>query len=320
MNSAGPHVAATGSVSAAFQDFDVWREEFALKIARIDAAVPDRTRFNADIAVQLLPRLFLSRYRTGPLDLIRTRQLLKDGDNGCSVVICVEGTVVARFGEQELVINPGEAVLVPHHRMGTLSTRVNATTIALRFDRETALTLAPSLDELTLRKAVAGHQAVQLMKAYGEQILSSPDGLASPFASLASAQLRELAAHVLNPNSDIARGAQYGGVKAARLSAVLNAMSANFREPGLSAAMVGASLGLTERYVHQLMEGVGMSFSQHVRRLRLDEARRLLRERDTRHLRITDIALAVGFQDISYFNREFRRAYAEKPSDARKST
>ena len=41
-----------------------------------------------------------------------------------------------------------------------------------------------------------------------------------------------------------------------------------------------------------------------IREMRLDEAERMLRDAALdHHLRITDIAYAVGFQDISCFNR-----------------
>jgi AraC-like DNA-binding protein len=35
------------------------------------------------------------------------------------------------------------------------------------------------------------------------------------------------------------------------------------------------------------------------------------------HLRIIDIALAVGFGDISHFNRMFRRCFGDSPSGVR---
>jgi len=37
------------------------------------------------------------------------------------------------------------------------------------------------------------------------------------------------------------------------------------------------------------------------------------------HLKITDIALASGFLDISYFNRVFRRRFSATPSELRNS-
>lgn len=298
--------------------FHVWREEFALKVMHIDAATPDAAAFDIDIGLIRLPRLVLSRCIAGPLDLIRTRRLVRDGEDGCSFLVCTEGAIGVRFDGLDLELLPGEAALIPHHRAGTISTRRGARSFYLRFDREGARTLAPSIDDLMLRKVSSGHRAVSVLAGYCEHVLSAGGELSAPLASLASAQLRELAAHILNPASDIARSANYSGVKAARLRAVLNAIAAGLGDPGLSADRVGAALGLTGRYVQQLMEGTGRSFSQHVRQGRLDEARRLLADPGATAQKITDIALAVGFQDVSYFNREFRRRFGETPSGARR--
>ena len=72
-----------------------------------------------------------------------------------------------------------------------------------------------------------------------------------------------------------------------------------------------ATPGVTPRYVQLLMEGFGKSLSRHVREMRLDEARRMLRDAAFDHLRITDIAYAVGFQDILFqprLSQPLRRA------------
>jgi AraC-like DNA-binding protein len=37
------------------------------------------------------------------------------------------------------------------------------------------------------------------------------------------------------------------------------------------------------------------------------------------YLRISDIALEVGFADLSWFNRQFRRRFGASPSDIRQS-
>ena len=188
----------------------------------------------------------------------------------------------------------------------------------MRFDHAGLRQLVPARDDTVLRKVTSGHSAVSVLAGYCERVLSA-ESFAPPLASLASAQLRELAAHILNPASDIAREAPYGGLKAARLKAVLHAVAANLRDPALSAASVGSLLGVTPRYVQQLLDGAGLSFSQHVRDARLDAARRLLNDPGPTHLRVTDVALAVGFQDISYFNRAFRRKFGETPSAVRRA-
>jgi AraC-like DNA-binding protein len=156
-----------------------------------------------------------------------------------------------------------------------------------------------------------------VLAAYCEQLISS-QGIPASLALLCNAQLSELMAHLYNPTSDLARAAPFGGLKAARLRSLLDVVARRFREPSLNAARVGGELGLSGRYVQQLMDGIGLSFSEHVRNLRIDEAMRLLRAPRSAHVRIADIAYAVGFQDLSYFNREFRRRFGETPSDARR--
>jgi AraC-like DNA-binding protein len=300
------------------QRFDAWRESFALKVARVDAATPDRSRFRADVRVKSLPRLFLCQYDVSPLSLIRNRNLLRQGEDGCSLVICAAGVVEAQFEDAQIRLTPGEAALVPHHRPGTISTACASRTFWLRFDCDDARTFAPSPDDLALRKAASESIVTAIAGVYCERILSVPDQASGSLAALTASHLRELAAHLLNPRSDLARNAPFGALRAARLEAVLNTISANLLKPWLSAAKVGQKLGLTGRYVQKLMEGVGLSFSHYVRDLRLDEARRLLSNPRADHFRITDIAYAAGFQDLSYFNREFRRRFGETPTSMRK--
>ena len=125
-------------------------------------------------------------------------------------------------------------------------------------------------------------------------------------------------ANIFDPEGDLARAGVYGGVKAARLQAVIAEIARRLADPELSAAAVGRRLGLSERYVQQLLEGAGLSFSAYVRELRLKRARQLLRDPLARELRIGDIAAMAGFDDLSHFNRMFRLQFGERPTDARR--
>jgi len=70
-------------------------------------------------------------------------------------------------------------------------------------------------------------------------------------------------------------------------------------------------------YVHDLMAEQGESFSEAVNRLRLELAARLLADPAWKARRIGEIAYAVGYGDVSYFNRLFRRRFGESPRDYR---
>jgi AraC-like DNA-binding protein len=76
-------------------------------------------------------------------------------------------------------------------------------------------------------------------------------------------------------------------------------------------------LGVTPRYVHLLLEESGKSFTHHVLERRLVKAAALLRNSQLRHRKIADIAAEARFNDLSYFDRAFRRHYGATPSEIR---
>ncbi len=106
-------------------------------------------------------------------------------------------------------------------------------------------------------------------------------------------------------------------MRAARLAAIKQDILSNIFDPRLSVAAVAERQGLTPRYIHMLFEDEGVSFTEYVVNLRLANARRLLSDPRFLQQSISTIALRVGFGDLSYFNRTFRRRYGTTPSDVR---
>ncbi|MFZ3358869.1 MAG: helix-turn-helix transcriptional regulator [Xanthobacteraceae bacterium] len=114
------------------------------------------------------------------------------------------------------------------------------------------------------------------------------------------------------------QGAQERGgkrcIRALRRAIILHEIERRSSESDLSAIMIATLLGITPRYVHLLLEETGKSFTRHVLERRLELAVMLLRDPRWSHRKIADIAAEVGFTDLSYFNRVFRRHYGETPS------
>ena len=85
-----------------------------------------------------------------------------------------------------------------------------------------------------------------------------------------------------------------------------------FAEPDFSAQKLAAAAGLSERYVNELLYDAGASFTIRLNELRMRKAADLLML--SRERRISDIAFECGFNDLSYFNRCFRRRFGLTPS------
>ena len=100
-----------------------------------------------------------------------------------------------------------------------------------------------------------------------------------------------------------------------RCAAILSVIESRSSDPNLNAVTVAEMLGVTPRYVHLLLEETGKSFTHHVLERRLETAAALLRDPRSCHCKIAEIAAEAGFNDLSYFNRAFRRRYGATPSD-----
>ena len=74
---------------------------------------------------------------------------------------------------------------------------------------------------------------------------------------------------------------------------------------------------MSTRYVQHLFQLYGVTFTNFVLEQRLLSAYRLLREPTSKSRKISDIATAAGFSDISYFNRAFRARFGATPTDIR---
>ena len=109
--------------------------------------------------------------------------------------------------------------------------------------------------------------------------------------------------------------ARRGGVRAVRLQAVLMILEKRFTEPDFSAQKLAAAAGLSERYVNELLYEAGASFTMRLLELRLRKAADLL-ARPASGASATSPS-HCGFNDLSYFNRCFRRRFGLTPTAAR---
>jgi AraC-like DNA-binding protein len=107
------------------------------------------------------------------------------------------------------------------------------------------------------------------------------------------------------------------GIRAARLHTIKSDILENLRQRSFSIHGVASRHGITVNYVRQLFAAEGVTFSEFVLQQRLAAADLMLRDPRYADRSISAIAFEVGFGDVSYFNRIFRRRFGVKPADAR---
>lgn len=127
----------------------------------------------------------------------------------------------------------------------------------------------------------------------------------------------DLVALSLGAKGDWAAVAHARGLRAARMQELVDQIRTGFADPDISPEQVARKLRLSPRYLQQLLHETGSTFTERVLELRLQRARQMLVQRGNRQMKISDIAYACGFNEVSYFNRCFRRRFGDTPTGYR---
>lgn len=91
-------------------------------------------------------------------------------------------------------------------------------------------------------------------------------------------------------------------------TSVLQFIATEYVNPNLSIEIVTTTLGINRSKINDIIkEELGLTFSTYLNKLRLTEAARLLSE--SKDANISEIAYAVGYNNVTYFNKLFKATY-----------
>lgn len=108
-------------------------------------------------------------------------------------------------------------------------------------------------------------------------------------------------------------------VRAGVLQRIWRTIEARLEDAELSLADVAAEHGLSVRYVQKLFEESGQSFTNYLRKRRLEQARADLANPLNIDVSITSICFRWGFNDAATFSRAFRDEFDQSPREYRRA-
>lgn len=303
----GRGLAAEGSLRA-------WRDEISRSVLGIDVRCVRDAVIDARVGIGQLRRLAITRLSLSPIEMIRSRELIGDGDAGFSMSIIEDGQFLASQNGEEVLLRPGQAVILSAARPSNLLTQSGGVLWGLKFTADDLR--HTGIDP----QRFAGHRidtstTLKLLRSYAGTIAGALRA-ASPadvdmydrhMGDLIGATLRELDSRCLD---------ERGGIRLARRQSLIAYIEKNARDPDLTLARAARALDMSERSVQSLLAEVETCFSDLVRARRLETAYSALIADGQRRLRILDVAYESGFQDISTFNRLFRARYGMTPRQA----
>jgi AraC-like DNA-binding protein len=285
-------------------------------ILRLDIEPLRDRQFHADIRLRALPGLgVISGVIYGARDR-RTRELAADGNDDLGLAMHRGGAVTVAQCGRETTLSDGGAILLSCSDPGLVTRPAPCRYLGLRVPRRALARLVPNIEDLIAVPIPRGAPGLGLLEHYVSSLLADDGSLAAPALQRSVVDhVYDLIAVALGATQDA--GAEAGGVPVARMQALKDDIVRRLASRDLTIDALAGRHGVTARYVQRLFEREGTSFTRFVLDARLALAHRLLS--DPRHGKraISAIAFDVGFGDLSYFNRAFRRRYGVTPSEAR---
>ena len=246
------------------------------------------------------------------------RQVAADANDDlfASVNIGRSSMVQLQLGRQ-VEHAPGSLLLLSNGEPREITSKAGVNWLSVYIPRRTLLARVRRAEDLIARRIEVDPLIVRYLSRYLRHLVEAPEGIVHPaIADHVGDTLLDLVVTALEDGRDKAI-LHRPGMRGAHLQEALSLIESSYDNPAFSAPQLAAKLGLTQRYVQDLLHETGSTFSERVLELRLQKARVMLG--DSRHdrLKISDIAYASGFNEVSYFNRCFRRRFGAAPSQFR---
>jgi AraC-like DNA-binding protein len=292
----------------------LWRESFGRGIVHADIEPLSDAPFQAEATLQAIPGLRTLALEGSPMRFTRSQTSIVDGDDSIGFIICSPRNRLSQRG-QEMELRAGDAIAILHAEPATV-TYVEGLQFGLAVPRDVLAQRVANVDSLTMRPISHRTEALRLLKTYLKSAFKE-SALADPkLRDTVVTHIHDLVALAIGEGGPLGESIA-SAVVAARHSAIIEHIATHFQDPGLSLEMVARCQGISPRYLQRLMGASGTSFTGYVNELRLQRAIELLTELHTTAQRISDVALEVGFSDVSHFNRLFRARFGVSPREVR---
>jgi AraC-like DNA-binding protein len=298
--------------------FDLWRDVLTRKLLRMAVDPIDGAPFEADAMLRSQHGLTVAIGDTGPTIGHRTNEIISHDNDDLMLMANLKGKFVLDSETGQLPLLEGDATVVSCAERGRLIRPELGRMFCVRVGRDTMRSLVPDVDDRLGRHIPASCEPLRLLMTYASALWCDDYVATGPQLSrFVVEHLRDLTALTLGAQGDGAQAANAGGGRAAKLKAVKDSIETRIGPWEFSVEDVATEVGVSPRYVRKLLEAEGLSFSGYVTERRLERARGMLTSPRNATQTIAAIAYDVGFGDLSYFNRAFRRRFERTPSDIR---
>jgi AraC-like DNA-binding protein len=296
--------------------YESWREEFGRKWVTADFSALTDDYVVSELRGSRHSLVAVGSMRGTPLRMERRGDVVEH-ERGDWFLILASGCRMRAFQRGRSVeLSGGDLTLLSGDEPASLTQLTEGSRWSIRIPQRLLTDLCRNVEDRVARPIASSGltrlllQQVETAHRFGPEI--------DPAADHATGQyVLDLVVLCLGAQADAAHIAASRGLASARLGSLKAEILRSLSTPDLRLVQIAANQRVSARYVQYLFDQSGTSFTRFVLEHRLLLAHRLLRDPSNRSRKISDIAVAAGFSDISYFNRAFKARFGATPTDVR---
>jgi AraC-like DNA-binding protein len=292
-----------------------WREQYARHCLRVDFEPLPGTTFDASVK-PIFPETRIIRTKCSPGIIFRDEDLLRDGNNSFEVIFAQSQELNITHQGCEIRLRPGDATIMQASATGRVGSPKRFGFLEVLVSPAEWETRGCRAGDGLMQHIGTNSGVMELLRRYIRALERSLFAMPVEGRGIARRHVLDLMAVAVTSRRPVGES-NLGAVTAAHTHLIFDHLASHFSDPELSVSKVAQCLAISPRYLQQLLQTSGTSFVAHVNELRLKQAFMLLTAQDSSDVRICDIALEVGFSDISHFNKLFRSRFGDTPKGVR---
>jgi AraC-like DNA-binding protein len=294
----------------------IWQEVHGRTLFNVGVRPDSETPYNANVDIRPIHGGAIGAMTSSRSQYYLAKDYLKNAQDTLTIFLIKDGRIRGRQRGKEALIGPDQAFFILNNETVTLDVLEDSAALNLYISVPAVASLVPDLGRALLEPSKFDPGALKLLANYANTLHRLEAPMSPDQLNMMSSHVFDLVANALgclDPREERTQG----GIGAARRQAIKADIADNLAQFDLSPDMTAQRLGISPRYLSKLLREDGTSYLTLLRHMRIQKAYQLLTDQRQIHRPISAVAYEIGFNDLSHFNRSFRRQYGMTPGDVR---
>lgn len=295
-----------------------WREAVCSNLVGVECVANPRTGLKGRFTQLATEDGFaIARLRADAHQAVRESSILrKSGTDFYMLFLQKDGEMNVRRDGQGFTVRPGDMYFYDGRTEHSLTFDTKFDHLAVRVPRSIIEKQWGSLAQVGSFHLKAADDAIdQVLIPMTGAALGAPNAQNLP--AIAKSVFELFSTRAFKDSSVPLGASAHARLTLARTTRIIEQ---SLDDPDLNVETVASDLGMSRRNLDRLLATCGTSFPQILNEARLQRAAEMLRHKTSAGMSVTEISLAVGFENHSFFSRKFKDFFDISPRDYRKAS